>query len=103
MEKGSKTRKSKSRIQDKPRNVLMGEIKPTIQSTVLTANKPEISFSRKKSCALCMIEQMCIYMAKNDPNVEKRSKLMNKKSELRVRCTCTAKFLRLTLERKAWC
>ena len=48
MEKGSKTRKSKSRIQDKPRNVLMGEIKPTIQSTVQTVNKLKISFRRKK-------------------------------------------------------
>ena len=57
----------------------------------------------KKSCALCMRERMCIYMAKNDPNVEKRSKLVNKKSELKVRCTCTAKFLRLTLERKVGC
>ena len=47
MEKGSKTRKSKPRVQDKPRNVFMGEIKYTIQSTVQTVNKLEISFSRK--------------------------------------------------------
>ena len=44
--KVQKHEKAKPRIQDKPRNVLMGEIKPTIQSTVQTVNKLEISFSR---------------------------------------------------------
>ena len=54
-----------------------------------------------KNCSLCMAERMTIYY---DSNHKERSKyLMNKKSELYGRCSCTTRFHRLTTEREGGC
>jgi hypothetical protein len=54
-----------------------------------------------KKCGLCMAERTTIYYDMH--HVEKSKKLMNKKSEIYGKCTCTARFQWLAIKKEVGC
>ena len=51
--------------------------------------------ARSKRCSLCLAERIYLYYELNHHDKERSKKLMNQKTEIYGKCTCTTRFLRL--------